>query len=185
MNFWELAGLAIGLAMDATAVALGCSVSLRRVSPRQIFRFSFHFGLFQALMPLAGWIAGRSVRQYIDAWDHWIAFVLLVGIGGKTILTALRGDGAAAPQRDPTRGWSLVALSLATSIDAFAVGLSLALLGVDILPAVIVIGLVTAALVVLAMYAGGRLGAAFGRPMEILGGILLIAIGVRVLLFHL
>lgn len=177
--------IALGLAMDAFAVSLAASVRLRRVSGRQLFRFGFHFGLFQALMPVIGWFAGRVARPLIEAWDHWVAFGLLVLIGGKALWEALREEELAeevAMPRDPTRGWSLVLFSVATSIDALAVGVSLAMLGEAIWRPALVIGLITGGLTVLGMLIGSRLGRRFGRWIEVVGGLVLIGIGVKILM---
>lgn len=185
MSNWILVGMALGLAMDAFAVALAASVQLRRVNGRQLFRFGFHFGLFQAAMPVAGWFAGHVARRWIEAWDHWVAFGLLVLIGGKAVWEALRGEELAeeaAMPRDPTRGWSLVAFSVATSIDALAVGVSLAMLGEGIWRPALVIGLITGGLTVLGMLIGARLGRRFGRWIEVAGGLVLIGIGVKILM---
>jgi len=181
-----LVGIAISLAMDAFAVAVACSVSLRRVHPRQAFRLSFHFGLFQAVMPLIGWLAGRTVADIIAPFDHWAAFALLTIVGAKAIRSALsEGDEGGSRSADPTRGLSLVALSVATSLDALAVGLSFSFLRVRIWHAAAIIGIVAAAATLLGMTIGSRLGLRFGRSMEIAGGSVLIAIGVRIVLHHL
>ena len=187
MNPIVVLGLAVGLAMDTFAVALGTSVALGGVTKRQMFRFSFHFGLFQAMMPLIGWLAGSSLVHYIAGWDHWVAFGLLAFVGGKAVLKALRrGEKETTSlQSDPTRGLSLVALATATSIDALAVGLSFAVLGVRIWYPILVIGLVTAFITLLGMVLGSRLGTRFGKRIEILGGVILIGIGVKILLQHL
>lgn len=178
--------IGVGLAMDACAVAIASSAMLKTPTGRQVFRLAFHFGLFQAIMPILGWLAGRSVGDLLAAWDHWIAFGLLAFVGSKAIATALRArDEDTGRKTDPSRGWSLVALSLATSIDAFAVGVSFALLQVNVWYAATLIGVVTAALTVVSMFLGGLLGSRFGRRMEIFGGIILIAIGVRILVLHL
>ena len=118
-----LAGIAIGLAMDALAVAIATGIVLGKVSGRQIFRLSWHFGLFQFLMPVIGWQAGLSVERYLSGYGPWLAFGLLGLIGGKMIHEALRGSGTERAVSDPTRGVSLVLLSVATSMDALAVGL--------------------------------------------------------------
>jgi putative Mn2+ efflux pump MntP len=183
-------GIALGLSMDAFAVAVACSLRLRHVTAGQVFRFGFHFGLFQALMPIAGWALGMGASRYIERWDHWIAFGLLALIGGKSIHEALKAPaeapGAAAiTMPDPTRGMSLIIFSVATSIDALAVGLSLAMLQVKILMPAAVIGVVTSAVTVAGMLLGSKLGARFGRKMEILGGLILIAIGLKILFSHL
>jgi manganese efflux pump family protein len=177
--------IAVGLAMDAFAVALGTSVVLAPVSRRQVFRLGFHFGLFQALMPILGWAAGLTIAEAIHHWDHWVAFGLLALVGGRAIYAGLVGSDADSPRADPTRGLSLVVLSLATSIDALAVGLTFAMLRVAIWYPAVIIGLITGVLTTLGMLIGSRLGARFGRGMELLGGIVLVAIGVRILVGHL
>ena len=179
-----LIGIAIGLAMDAFAVAIGAGLTLGRVDARQTFRLAWHFGLFQALMPIVGWLAGLTVAAWISPIDHWIAFGLLAAIGGKMIYEAMaHGEDHVRP--DPTRGWSLILLSIATSIDAFAVGLSLALLGIAVWYPALVIGLVAAAFTVVGLHLGRRFGALLGRRMEVVGGVILILIGLRILIEHL
>jgi len=171
--------------MDAFAVAIVSSIALGAVTRRQVFRLAFHFGLFQAMMPAIGWMAGRGVKTWIEAWDHWVAFGLLFFIGAKGILKACFGTPEGQIDSDPTRGLRLVALSTATSIDALAVGLSFAALDIEILYPALVIGLVTGALTVVGMLLGAKLGMRFGQRLEILGGCLLIGIGVRILISHL
>ena len=179
-------GVAVGLAMDATAVAVASSITIGRVTPRQVFRFAFHFGLFQAVMPVVGWLAGLSVHDYIHAWDHWVAFGLLALIGSKALYDAWVSDAASYDDAsDPTRGWSLVVLSVATSIDALAVGISLAVLGVSIWYPCLIIGLVTAILTTAGMLLGSRLGRRFSRRMRGAGGLVLLAIGTKILVTHL
>lgn len=186
MSWITLLGIAVGLSMDAFAVALAASVVLPKVTPRHIFRFSFHFGLFQAMMPVIGWGIGLSVADYIKAWDHYVAFGLLAYVGSKAIHEALQDrDEEEGNRRDPTRGMRLVVFCLATSIDALAVGLSFAMLGVRVWQPALVIGLVTAVVTTLGMLSGSRLGARFGRRVEVLGGLVLIAIGVKILWEHL
>jgi len=183
MNFTEVFGIAVGLAMDALAVAIGTSIALGTVTGRQLFRFSWHFGLFQALMPIAGWSIGQTMARYIAAFDHWLAFGLLAYVGGKAVIAAVRGG----PERsvahsDPTRGSSLVILSVATSIDAFAVGLSFAFLNMAIWWPALVIGVVTGLITLTGMLLGARLGSRLGRHVEVLGGLILIGIGVKILI---
>jgi putative Mn2+ efflux pump MntP len=182
MPFAVIVGIAVGLAMDAFSVAAATSVRLRPVSRRQVFRFAFHFGLFQALMPALGWGLGRSVQQFVDTWDHWVAFGLLAAVGLRAIWSALGPqDDAACAVEDPTRGWSLVALSIATSIDAMAVGLSFAFLRTGIWYPCVVIGLITAVLTVTGMLVGSHLGAKLGARVELAGGLVLILIGIKIL----
>ena len=185
MRAWELAVIAVALAMDAFAVAVATGVTLKEVSPRQTFRLAYHFGLFQALMPILGWAAGRTFAEAIEAVDHWAAFGLLAFVGGHMLWEALRGEGGHA-ERDPTRGITLVILSLATSLDAMAVGLSLSFLGISIWWPAVVIGLVCAALTAAGLHLGRLAGAAarLGRWAEALGGAVLLAIGARILAQH-
>ena len=186
MSFLVILGIAIGLAMDAFAVAIAASVSLGKVSRRQLFRFSFHFGLFQTFMPFLGWLAGSSIARYIYTWDHWVAFVLLAFVGGKAIYEARRETTLETEpaRKDPTRGWSLVILSTATSIDALAVGLSFAMLNISIWYPCVIIGIVAALFTLVGMLLGSRVGARFGHRVEILGGIILILIGLKILFDH-
>ncbi len=187
MNLVELFIVALGLAMDAFAVAVASSVTLGKASPRQVFRLSFHFGLFQAMMPVLGWLAGLSVRDAMQTWDHWAACGLLTAIGGRACWSALRGGAEEEEKRaaDPTRGAMLVSLSVATSIDALAVGVSFSMLRVVVWQASAVIGVVAGAMTVLGMALGSRLGARFGERMELVGGLVLIGIGVKIVADHL
>lgn len=185
MNWLNVLGIAVGLAMDALAVSIAAGMTLQRVTPRHTFRMAFHFGLFQFLMPVIGWSAGRQVAGYMAGCDHWIAFALLAAIGAKMLYEA-RFEKQVAGQDDPTRGWTLVALSVATSIDALAVGVSMALLEETSvwLPAV-VIGLVAGAFSAAGIVSGSRLGARWSFWSEIAGGVVLILIGLKILVSHL
>ena len=185
MSTFTLLFIALGLAIDAFAVAIATSIRLKAVTRRQVFRLSFHLGLFQALMPVIGWLAGSVVGPFIVAWDHWLAFGLLAFVGGRAIYEALSRDVWQPPTSDPTRGMMLVTLSIATSIDALAVGVTLAFLQVSIWYAAVVIGVVAAALTALGMKLGARIGATFGRRIEVLGGLILILLGVKILVEHL
>lgn len=178
--------VALGLAMDAFAVSMACGASVSRLHPRQVFRIAFHFGWFQAMMPVLGWWAGSGARSLLERWDHWVAFGLLAFVGGKAVKQALVGEkeGCGA-NGDPTRGWALVSFSLATSIDALAVGMSLSALGASIWVPAAVIGAVTASLSCFGMLIGSRASGRWGKPIEILGGLVLIGIGLRVLADHL
>jgi putative Mn2+ efflux pump MntP len=184
MNFIEVILIAVGMAMDAFAVCLGAGSQARSSGPRSIFRLAFHFGLFQFLMPVIGWFAGTTILPYVSAYDHWVAFFLLGFVGIRMIRSGFDVDNA-KPSPDPSRGWTLVLLALATSIDSLAVGFSLGIVGLTIWYPAIVIGLVTGLLSWIGIILGNRLGKMFGKRMEILGGIILILIGVRILLGHL
>jgi manganese efflux pump family protein len=184
MSVWEVLAIAVGLAMDACAVSLGIGAGGRAQGPRAHFRLSFHFGLFQAFMPILGWFAGSAFAGLLASVDHWIAMALLGFVGGRMIRAGLDPHGE-TQGGDPSRGGTLVTLAIATSIDAMAVGLSLAMLGISIVYPSLVIGVVTSGMSLGALLIGRRLGVAFGKRMEIAGGLLLIGIGLRVLLSHL
>ncbi|MBU2547568.1 MAG: manganese efflux pump MntP family protein [Proteobacteria bacterium] len=182
----ELIGIAVALAMDAFAVALASGVSLGRVDARQTFRLAWHFGLFQALMPILGWLGGTTIRTHIEAYDHWLAFALLAFVGGRMLLGAFEGEDVRGRSTDPTRGVTMVMLSVATSIDALAVGLSMALLGLSIWVPALIIGLVAAGFTAGGLHLGRAVGA--GRRLstwaESVGGLLLLGIGLNILREH-
>jgi putative Mn2+ efflux pump MntP len=175
--------LAIALGMDAFAVAISAGIILKKVTFRQFFRLSFHFGLFQFLMPVIGWLAGLSVQKFIQHYDHWIAFVLLAFIGGKMIYESFQKEEE-ENKNDPTKGASLVILSIATSIDALAVGFSLALLRISIWFPGIVIGIVAMVMTLLGMLIGKGAGLLFGKRVSVMGGIILLVIGIKILIEH-
>ena len=185
MEFLTILGIAIGLGMDAFAVSIAVGTRLERLRVRPVFRLSFHFGLFQFLMPILGWLAGSRVQYLIENFDHWVAFGLLAVIGGKMIRESMSRGEDGAQLKDPTRKWTLVLLSIATSIDALAVGLGLAVLRVEIIYPSIIIGIVAAAMTLIGMVFGRRLGGRFGKRMEFLGGLILIGIGIKIVLDHL
>jgi len=179
-------GIALGLAMDAFAVSIVAGMSISPLTGRHVFRLAWHFGLFQFLMPIAGWAAGRTLENWVAAFDHWIAAGLLGFIGGRMLVEALRGgEQGTFNQTDPTRGMMLITLSLATSLDALAVGISVGLLGVSIWTPSLVIGVVAGALTVIGITLGARIGQRFGRWASACGGLVLMGIGVKILLSHL
>jgi len=176
--------LAVGLAMDAFAVSLSIGTAGEIRSKRGKIRLAAHFGIFQSGMTALGWLMGETVVNYIKGIDHWIAMALLGYVGVNLIRAGFQKDGKAFEQ-DPSIGRTLVLLSFATSIDAFAVGLSIVFLKIPILLTVIVIGFITLLLSAIGLFAGTRLGETFGKRMEILGGVILIGIGIRVVITHL
>lgn len=183
MDLISIFFLAIALGMDAFAVAISAGIILKKVTFRQFFRLSFHFGLFQFLMPVIGWLAGLSVQKFIQHYDHWIAFVLLAFIGGKMIYESFQKEEE-ENKNDPTKGASLVILSIATSIDALAVGFSLALLRISIWFPGIVIGIVAMVMTLLGMFIGKGAGLLFGKRVSVMGGIILLVIGIKILIEH-
>ncbi len=184
MSIIEVFLLALSMAMDAFAVCLGVGTQAQHSSKRQTFRLSFHFGLFQFVMPIIGWFAGMKIVRFISGYDHWVAFGLLAFVGVRMIRSGL-DPSPEADKGDPSRGWSLVLLAVATSIDALAVGFSLGLVGVTIWYPAAVIGVVTGLVSWLGLRLGHRLGVKFGKRTEMAGGSLLVLIGLRILVQHL
>ncbi len=179
----EILTIAVGLSMDALAVSVGVAASDRRMAPRARFRLPFHFGLFQCLMPIAGWFLGKEMAAVVSSVAVWLAWLLLTVVGGHMVYAGItESEEAGGYRMDPSRGLALIVLSLATSLDALAVGFSLAMLGVSIWYPAVVIGFVTGTLSLLGLLMGRQLGKRMGKRMEIAGGLLLIAIGVRILL---
>ena len=178
--------LAVALAMDAFAVSIAAGVALKSVSPRQTFRLAWHFGLFQAMMPVIGWIAGLTVRSRIEAYDHWVAFFLLAFVAQGMLRSAFKGEKEDADTKDPTKGMTMVLLSVATSIDALAVGLSLSMISVSIWTPALIIGLVAGAFTTAGMHLGKAIGsvAQLSRWAEMTGGVVLLAIGINILREH-
>lgn len=183
MEFVTILFISIGLAMDALAVSLGIGTAGQISTLRGKIRLAAHFGIFQSGMTALGWLAGETVVRYVEAFDHWIAFALLAYVALNLIRSGLDKDGRAFDQ-DPSTGKVLVILSFATSIDAFAVGLSISFLKIPVLLSVIMIGIVALLLSAIGLFAGMRLGEAFGKRMEILGGLILLGIGIRVVITH-
>ena len=172
--------------MDAFAVSVATGINLKKVSFRQMFRLSWHFGLFQAMMPVIGWRAGASIRNYIEQYDHWISFGLLAFVGIHMIKGAFEHDRHKRPKKDQTRGWMLVMLSVATSIDALAVGFSISLLNVSIWMPAAIIGIVAGLFSIAGLHMGERIGSARRLSLyaETIGGLVLIAIGLNILYDH-
>jgi len=185
MGWLSLLALAVALAMDAFAVAIVTGVTLASMTWRHVFRLAFCFGMFQALMPVLGWLAGTAVRSAIEAFDHWVAFGLLCLVGGKMLWSGLCGSEGDRPAADCTSGWALWFLSVSTSIDALAVGLSLALLKTPILYPSVIIGIVAFLMTAAGMVFGDKLGRMFGKRVEVAGGLILVGIGVKILWDHL
>ena len=186
MTTVEILLLAVALAMDAVAVSLARGMALRRPTWGQTFLLAGAFGLFQGLMPVLGWLLSSAFAEALRTWAPWIAFGLLAAIGGKMVWEAFHGDeddeGAAATGVPLLQ---VLTLAVATSIDAFAVGITFAVLDVEVAPAVAVIGVVTLALSLVAVRIGARVGERLGSRAELVGGAVLVLIGLRILLDHL
>jgi putative Mn2+ efflux pump MntP len=175
--------IAIGLGMDTFAVGVGSGTVFRPPLKRSVFRLSFHFGLFQALLFLAGYFAGSQIMELIRQWDHFVALGLLAFVGLRMIWEGLfrKEDGRRA---DPSKGWRLVILSVATSIDALAVGLSFGVLGRDVLFPAMIIGAVSGAMTVTGIFLGRSMQTTLGRYAEVAGGVILVGIGMKIFLEH-
>lgn len=187
MSVIELFAIAVALALDAFAVAVCAGCTLPKVTAGHFIRMSGTFGFFQFAMPVIGWFLGRTVHEYISAWDHWIAFALLAWIGGNMLRSGLSGgceEEESGP--DPSSGRQLFMLAVATSLDALAVGLSFSLLGLSVWGPALLIGVVCAVITALGLLAGRMLSEAslFGKRAELLGGVVLIGIGLKILHEH-
>jgi putative Mn2+ efflux pump MntP len=183
MPLFELVLIALAMGVDAFTVCLAAASSGQMRGFRPAFRLSFHFGFFQFLMPVLGWLAGSELQPLIEKYDHWIAFVLLAFVGVRMIQSAFGPSQAVGT--DPSRGLTLILLSIAVSIDALAVGLTLGFLGISVWYPALLIGLVTSALSLAGLRLGAGLGRRLGRPFIFVGGLLLIGIGVRIVVAHL
>lgn len=185
MSFWALFLVAVGVSADAFAVALGKGLHVRGRVLRNALVVAVAFGAAQALMPLLGWALGTTFADRIAPIDHWVAFGLLALVGGKMLWEAARGgDEDDDVDTDRVSLRELGVLSVATSIDALAVGVTLAFLPVPIGGAVTLIGATTFVLTLVGVLVGHRVGARFGRPAEVLGGVVLILIGASIVLEH-
>jgi len=176
--------VALGLAMDAFAVSITSGVIIKQLKLRNILKIAIFFGLFQTFMPVIGWFVGLSVRGFISAFDHWIAFGLLSLIGCKMIYESFKLKPEKSP-RNPLNVYVLLLLSVATSIDALVIGVSFAFLRIFIVTPIIVIGTVTFLLSAFGVFIGNKFGHFFENKIEIIGGIFLIGIGLKILLEHL
>lgn len=182
--YYSIILISFGLAMDAFAVSITNGITIQCLKLRHALRIAIFFGGFQALMPVLGWLAGIGLKQYVESYDHWIAFGLLFFIGIKMIYEAIWIDEV-EKKCDPLNILVLLGLAIATSIDALAVGVSFAFLKIDIVSPALIIGLITFLLSLAGVFIGNRMGDKLGSKMEILGGIILIGMGFKILLSHL
>ena len=183
MGILELFILAVGLSMDAFAVAVCIGLGFNKITLRKAFIVGLYFGGFQALMPLIGYFAGSFFAERIVAYDHWIAFGLLGFLGIRMIIGSLKKEDK--PVETALRPKEMLPLAIATSIDALAVGISLAFLSVNIIPAVSFIGITTLILSMIGVKIGNIFGLKFKSKAEFIGGLILILIGLNILLEHL
>jgi putative Mn2+ efflux pump MntP len=184
MNLWTLLLIAVGLSMDAFAVSVASGIAIKRLRVSHALRIAAAFGLFQAIMPVVGWLSGVTLRPLIAGLDHWVAFALLSVVGAKMIYEATRIEAAENPA-NPLNVFVLLMLSVATSLDALAVGFSFAILSVSIAVPALVIGAVTFALCLAGVFVGRMSGHFFEKRIEVAGGLVLIGIGFKILFDHL
>lgn len=182
MRISELIMIAIGLSMDAFAVSVSNGMAISNLRLRDALKFGLYFGLFQMLMPLTGWAAGQMFSSFITTFDHWVAFILLGYIGIKMILDAVRGEEESSTGSTSFR--VMLLLAVATSIDALAAGITFAFMSVNIWFSIAVIGSITFCLSTFGALIGKRAGDALGKHAQIVGGVILIAMGVKILIEH-
>ena len=183
-DFLSVILIAIGLSADCFAVSLSAGITNRNHSWLQIFRVAFSFGLFQALMPVLGWLAGRTIVDFIADYDHWVAFVLLTIVSGRMFWEAFSSKDGQEKEVDVSRGFTLLTLSIATSIDALAVGLSFAFSKVNIALASPTIGVVALVATTIGFILGKKASKLIGKRAEAIGAFILLAIAFRILLSH-
>lgn len=184
MNLITIIAMAVALSLDSFAVAITGGIYIRPLQFKQALKIALVFGIFQALMPVIGWLAGVTMATYIASYDHWVAFVLLAFIGGRMIHNSLSGVKGGVPM-DLLKNATLLMLAIATSIDALAIGISFALLDVSILKPIIYIGMITFIFTLTGVYVGNRVGGSCEKKFELIGGVILILIGIKILWEHL
>ena len=186
MTLLNIVAISVALAMDAFAVSIAAGICLGRIHWRQNFRLAWHFGLFQAMMPIIGWSAGLTVRDLIAHYDHWVAFGLLVFVAYGMVREAFKAQDQCDRAKDPTKGATMVMLSVATSLDALAVGLSLSMINVSIWKPALVIGVVACLFTTLGLHLGKRIGQAarVRRLADGAGALVLLLIGLNILREH-
>lgn len=182
MGIIELLILAAGLSMDAFAVSICKGLSVQKRSPKHSLIAGAYFGGFQALMPLIGWLLGRQFQDFIKSVDHWIAFVLLALIGANMIRESFGGEETLNDSFSPR---AMLPLAVATSIDALAIGVTFAFLSVDILPAILMIGVTTFLFSAAGVVIGNVFGSRYKSKAELAGGIILVVLGIKILIEHL
>ncbi len=187
MRISDILLIALGLAMDAFAVSIASGATMKKLEVRNALKMGLFFGGFQTFMPVIGWFAGVGMRSFIAGWDHWLAFGLLTLVGGKMIYESvvMKENEECGGKNCPFDTGVLLVLSLATSIDALAVGITFSVLSVSIILPVLIIGLVTFILSVAGVRIGVKGGHFFENKIEVLGGLILIGIGLKILLNHL
>jgi len=184
MNIFSTVALSLAMSTDAFAAAVGKGAALQRPQLKEALRTGLIFGVIEATTPVIGWGFGQVAASYVEAWDHWIAFGLLVILGLHMIVKSFSSDAEEEQKPNSHTFWGLAITGFATSIDAMAVGASLALIGADILTTAAAIGFSTFVMVTIGVMVGRGLGAIAGKRAELIGGLVLIAIGGLILYEH-
>lgn len=186
MQLFEIILVSIGLAMDAFAVSICKGLSMKKLNVKHGLVIALYFGVFQAIMPLVGWLLGSQFQVYIVSFDHWIAFILLAFLGAKTIVDTIRETDEEQGEKAESvlNHKELFLLAIATSIDALAVGITMAFLEVKLAMAVSVIGILTFGICIFGVFVGNMFGTTFKKKASIAGGVILILIGLKILLEH-
>ena len=187
MGYLQILFIGIGLSMDATAVSISKGLQMKKIDKKYTLIIAAYFGIFQALMPLIGWLAGSQFEQYVASWAPWIAFILLAILGIKMIIEALKDDEKETENLSETNynHKELLILAIATSIDALAVGVTFAFLQVNIWTSIVIIGLTTFILAIIGVLTGNHFGIRYKSKAEVTGGIILLIIGLKIILEHL
>lgn len=183
MRLLEISLIGIGLAMDAFAVAVCKGLSMKKLDWKKAIIIALYFGIFQAIMPVVGYFLGSAFQSFVDSIDHWIAFILLVIIGGNMIKESFGGESENCNEDIDFK--TMVLLAIATSIDALAVGVTFAFLKINLLLAVTLIGIITFAISLLGVKIGNQFGSKYENKAELMGGVILLLMGVKILLEHL
>jgi len=184
MELFTVIAIALGLSADAFAVSIVSGSAYKQLKIKHAFRIAAFFGGFQAIMPIIGWLAGMSVKEHIADYDHWVALALLSAIGGKMIYESFKVRPAGG-NFDPSNIFVLLTLSVATSIDALAIGITLSFLRISIAAVVVIIGLITFVVSYLGVFIGKKFGHLFENKIKAIGGAVLIGLGIKILLEHL
>ncbi|MCK9310722.1 MAG: manganese efflux pump MntP family protein [Bacteroidales bacterium] len=185
MNILDIILLAIGLAMDCFAVSIACGMYMKKILSGPSFRIALFFGFFQAFMPLIGWLIGSSFRSYIENFDHWFAFIILIILGGKMIYENFKGKDSNKKHLNPYKWVVVLTMAIATSIDALAVGFTFSFLRIDLWLAIFIIGITSFFFSLFGLFFGHRYCHRVKIPAELFGGIVLIGIGTKILIEHL
>ena len=185
MNISDIILIAFGLAMDCFAVSIACGMIMKHLTFWPTFRIAFFFGFFQALMPLIGWLVGSRFSLYINNYDHWIAFIILVFLGIRMIHEQFKKKGPEKKRFNPYKISLILTMAIATSIDALAVGFSFAFLQINLWLSIFIIGIVSFIVTIAGLLFGSRYCCRFNIPAELLGGLVLIGIGAKILIEHL